>query len=169
MIKHLIELGLWNESIRRQITNDNGSVQGVEAIPADVREIYKTVWEIKQSELLERTARRGAWVDQSQSFNVHVQNNSNAVLRGIMFAGWKLGLKTGTYYIRTRPAAQAFKTNLAAIAKENTDRTDRTDKKYSPVEYSKLPVVPFGIGGLDESDMEPMVCKMEPGCTMCSS
>lgn len=169
MIKHLIELGLWNESIRRQITNDNGSVQGVEAIPADVREIYKTVWEIKQSELLERTARRGAWVDQSQSFNVHVQNNSNAVLRGIMFAGWKLGLKTGTYYIRTRPAAQAFKTNLAAIAKENTDRTDRTDKKYSPVEYSKLPVAPFGIGGLDESDMEPMVCKMEPGCTMCSS
>ncbi len=115
MVQHLIELNLWTETIRNQITNDGGSIANVPQIPADIKEIYKTVWELKQTELMRRAAKRGAFIDQSQSLNIYPPNNSDAVLRGILITAWELGLKTGSYYIRTRPATQAIKVNLSAI------------------------------------------------------
>ena len=118
MVSHLMELGLWNESICRRIMNDGGSMSSVTEIPADVREIYKTVWEIKQSDLIRRSALRCAYVDQSQSLNIRLANNSNANLRAVFIAGWKMGLKTGSYYIRTRPAVEPIKTNIATVVAE---------------------------------------------------
>ena len=116
MITHLIELGIWNDSIKQRVINGDGSIQGISEIPAAVRDIYKTVWEIKQIDLMRRASRRSAFVDQSQSLNIHLRENSNNNLRGVLFEGWNLGLKTGSYYIRTRPAAKAIKNNMATSA-----------------------------------------------------
>ena len=114
MIRHLIELGLWNEDLKNKIVNNDGSLAGIEEIPADVQEIYKTVWEMKQSELMKRAALRSAFVDQSQSLNIHLSDNSNAVLRGVFFSGHSLGLKTNSYYIRTRAGFKPMRNNIAA-------------------------------------------------------
>lgn len=122
MIYHLMELGLWNSSIKRRIMDDDGMLTHIDSIPKEVRDIYTTVWEMKQSALMERAAVRSAFVDQSQSLNIHAKKNANSVLRGVMLKGWKLGLKTGSYYIRTQPAAKAMKNNIAS--KEAEPETD---------------------------------------------
>lgn len=113
MVTHLIELGLWNDDIRNTIINNNGSIQSIEHIPAEVREIYKTVWEIGQKGLMLRAALRAAFVDQSSSLNIRVPEITSAICRDMMFTGWKNGLKTGSYYVQARPQAQAMKTNIA--------------------------------------------------------
>jgi len=113
LIKHLLELGLWSEQMKNQIINNNGSVMEIDSIPADVREIYKTVWEMPQSELMRRSALRSAYIDQSQSLNIYLSDNSDRVLNAVFDAGHRLGLKTGSYYIRTRAAFSALK-NISA-------------------------------------------------------
>jgi ribonucleoside-diphosphate reductase alpha chain len=113
-IRHLHRLGLWTESIRLRVINDQGSIQLIDEIPQDIKDIYKTVWEIKQVNLQHRSALRYAWVDQGQSLNIHATKNTNAVLRGLLFRGHELGLGTGSYYIRTLPAVEAQKNNIAA-------------------------------------------------------
>lgn len=114
LINKLIDMNLWGENMKNRIINANGSIQGITEIPKEIRDIYKTVWEISQKDLMRRAALRSAFIDQSQSLNINTPNNSNAVFRGVFFAGWEFGLKTGSYYIRTRPAAQALKNNIAA-------------------------------------------------------
>merc|ERR1711994_192044 len=86
----------------------NGSVQNLD-LPADLRELYKTVWEIKQRIVLDMAADRGAYIDQSQSLNIHMVDASTAKLSSMHFHGWQLGLKTGMYYLRTKAAADAIK------------------------------------------------------------
>lgn len=113
MIRHLIELGLWNEDLKNKVVNNGGSLIGINEIPVNVQEIYRTVWELKQAELMKRAAIRSAFIDQSQSLNIHVSDNSNSTLRSIFLLGWKLGLMTGNYYIRTQPASAAMKNNIA--------------------------------------------------------
>ncbi|AMN83842.1 class Ia ribonucleotide reductase alpha subunit [Faustovirus] len=111
MIYHLIELGLWNESMSKIIGNNRGSIQSIKEIPDSVKEIYKTVWELSQTRLLERSQARGAYIDQGESHNVFIEAPTAAKYRTIMRKGFELGLKTGSYYIRTRPAAEAIKNN----------------------------------------------------------
>lgn len=113
MLRHLIDLGLWNDTVKAKVVNNNGSIQDIEEIPKEIREIYKTVWEMPQKEIMRRCALRSAFVDQSLSLNIHVRDNSNAVLRSIFETGYDLGLKTGSYYIRTPPASKALKNNIA--------------------------------------------------------
>lgn len=116
MITHLRELGLWNDSIRMRITNDDGSVQNIPEIPDNIKAIYLTVWEMKQTELMKRAATRAAFVDQSQSLNIYLKSNTNDMFMGVFFyGGEKLGLKTNSYYIRTRPANKAMNNNIAAL------------------------------------------------------
>ena len=138
MIRHLIELGLWTDAIKNKIIAADGSVQGIEEIPRNVRDIYKTVWEEKQSDLMKRAALRGAYVDQSQSLNIHLNDNSNGVLRGVIMTGAKLGLKTVSYYIRTRPASKAVKTNITESAHQESDisRTFRVAQELMAVKAS---------------------------------
>lgn len=109
LVRDLIRLGLWNEEMKDRIIAHNGSVQYIEEIPADMKELYRTVWEIKQKSILEMAADRGAFIDQSQSLNIHMEDTNFGKLSSLHFTAWKLGLKTGMYYLRTRPAVDAIK------------------------------------------------------------
>lgn len=109
LVKDLIQLGLWSEEMKDRIIAHNGSVQYIPEIPGDLKELYKTVWEVKQKAILEMAADRGAYIDQSQSLNIHMEDTNFGKLSSLHFAAWKLGLKTGMYYLRTRPAVDAIK------------------------------------------------------------
>merc|ERR1712118_269083 len=109
LLRDLIERGLWNEDTRMQLIADNGSVQRMECIPADLKALYKTVWEIKQRHILDMAADRGAYIDQSMSLNIHMVDATTQKLSSMHFHGWQLGLKTGMYYLRTKAAADAIK------------------------------------------------------------
>merc|ERR1712193_182760 len=104
----LIKRDLWNEEMRSQLIACNGSVQSLD-VPADIKELYKTVWEIKQRIVLDMAADRGAYIDQSQSLNIHMVDATTAKLSSMHFHGWQLGLKTGMYYLRTKAATDAIK------------------------------------------------------------
>lgn len=117
LVKDLIGLGLWNEEMKDRIIAHNGSVQYIPEIPADLKELYKTVWEIKQKSILEMAADRGAYIDQSQSLNIHMEDTNFGKLSSLHFAAWKLGLKTGMYYLRTRPAVDAIKFTIKETSK----------------------------------------------------
>merc|ERR1712056_25249 len=108
LMKDLVERKLWTEDLRMQLIAHNGSVQSLD-IPAELRELYKTVWEIKQRIVLDMAADRGAYIDQSQSLNIHMVDATTAKLSSMHFHGWQLGLKTGMYYLRTKAAADAIK------------------------------------------------------------
>merc|ERR1719258_492249 len=108
LLKDLIERGLWTEDMRMQLIAHNGSVQQLD-LPAELKELYKTVWEIKQRVVLDMAADRGAYIDQSQSLNIHMVDATTAKLSSMHFHGWQLGLKTGIYYLRTKAAADVIK------------------------------------------------------------
>ena len=101
--------GLWSRELRDQIISAGGSVQGIEALPQAVRDVYKTAWEMKQRTLIDMAADRGAYIDQSQSLNLFLQSPTFAQLTSMHFHGWRRGLKTGIYYLRTQAAAEAIK------------------------------------------------------------
>jgi ribonucleoside-diphosphate reductase alpha chain len=115
MIYHLIELGIWNEQMSKVIGNNRGSIQNIAEIPNNIKDIYKTVWELSQTRLLERSRARGAYIDQGESHNVFIEAPTPAKYRTIMRKGFELELKTGSYYIRTRPAADAIKNNTSMV------------------------------------------------------
>merc|ERR1711907_827117 len=108
LLRDLIERGLWSDDLRVQLVAHNGSVQHLD-LPSDIKELYKTVWEIKQRIVLDMAADRGAYIDQSQSLNIHMTDASTAKLSSMHFHGWQLGLKTGIYYLRTKAAVDAIK------------------------------------------------------------
>lgn len=109
LLKDLVKLNLWNENMKNKIIGANGSVQDIAEIPADLKEIYKTVWEIKQRTIIDMAADRGAYICQSQSLNLFIQDANFAKLTSMHFYAWKKGLKTGMYYLRTKSAADAIK------------------------------------------------------------
>ncbi|CAM9613886.1 unnamed protein product [Hapterophycus canaliculatus] len=108
LLRDLTERGLWTPEVRNQIIADQGSVQNVRQIPQELKDLYKTVWEIKQKFILNQAADRGAYICQSQSMNVHMAEASFGKLSSMHFYAWKKGLKTGMYYLRTRPKADAI-------------------------------------------------------------
>merc|ERR1712217_961491 len=108
LMKDLIQRGLWNDDLRTQLIAHNGSVQHLD-LPSDLKELYKTVWEIKQRIVLDMAAARGQYIDQSQSLNIHMVDATTAKLSSMHFHGWQLGLKTGMYYLRTKAAVDAIK------------------------------------------------------------
>jgi ribonucleotide reductase alpha subunit len=109
LLRELTSLGLWTESVRNRIIADNGSVQNVPEIPLKIREVYKTVWEISQRSILDMAADRSPFICQSQSLNVHIADPDSKKLTSMHFYAWQKGLKTGMYYLRTRPKADAIK------------------------------------------------------------
>merc|ERR1711865_1100294 len=112
LLRDLIDRGLWTEDVRIQLVAHNGSVQHIDQIPVDIKNLYKTVWEIKQRIVLDMAADRGAYIDQSQSLNIHMTDASTAKLSSMHFHGWQLGLKTGIYYLRTKAAVDAVKVTV---------------------------------------------------------
>lgn len=109
LLRELTSQGYWTPSVRNRIIADGGSVQNVPEIPKHIKDVYKTVWEISQRVVLDMAADRGAYICQSQSMNVHIADPTTAKLTSMHFYAWKKGLKTGMYYLRTRPKADAIK------------------------------------------------------------
>jgi ribonucleoside-diphosphate reductase alpha subunit len=109
LLSDLIQRGLWKEEIRMKLIAHNGSVQQLEEVPQDLKDLYKTVWEVKQRAILDMAADRGPYIDQSQSTNIHMINATTAKLSSMHFHGWSIGLKTGMYYLRTKAATDAIK------------------------------------------------------------
>ena len=109
LLKDLVNLGLWNDGLKNDLIAANGSVQNLDVIPQNIKDLYKTVWEIKQKDLIDMAADRGAYICQSQSLNLFVQNPNFGKLTSMHFYAWKKGLKTGMYYLRTKAATDAIK------------------------------------------------------------
>jgi len=148
LLRDLTELGIWNDDMRNQLIAHNGSVQKIDGIPDQIKALYKTAWEISQKTLINMAADRGAFIDQSQSFNVFIGEPNFGKLTSMHFYGWKKGLKTGMYYLRTKPAATAIQ---FTVDKTKLGETTTPSKK--------------------DSNMEAMVCSLEnpEHCTSCGS
>jgi ribonucleoside-diphosphate reductase alpha chain len=112
LLRDLVKLGIWNDSLKNKLMAANGSVQKIEEIPDNIKELYKTAWEISQKVIVDMAADRGAYIDQSQSLNIFMENANFAKLTSMHFYGWKAGLKTGMYYLRTKSATDAIKFTL---------------------------------------------------------
>ena len=122
LLEDLVKRGLWNEELKQEIMRHNGSVQNIENIPADLKELYKTVWEMSMKDIIDMSRHRGYFIDQSQSLNLFMQDANYAKLTSMHFYAWQSGLKTGMYYLRTKSAVDAIKFTL------------NNDKKAEPVE-----------------------------------
>lgn len=151
LLKDLVELGLWDNDMKTKIISHNGSIQNIAEIPANIKELYKTVWEIKQRNLIDMAADRGAFICQSQSLNLFVDTPTTGKLTSMHFYAWKKGLKTGMYYLRTQAAAQAVQ---FTVEKQGGQQIQ--------------PVVATG-GNAEEEIVVGAVCTMEEGCVTCSA
>jgi len=109
LLKDLVDLGLWNDKMKNKLIEANGSVQNIAEIPQNIKDLYKTVWEISQKTIMDMSADRGAYICQSQSLNIHIKDPNFGKLTSMHFYAWKKGLKTGMYYLRTKAAADAIK------------------------------------------------------------
>lgn len=125
LLNDLVERGLWNETLKQEIMRHNGSVQNIERIPSDLKELYKTVWEMSMKDIIDMSRQRGYFIDQSQSLNLFMQDANYAKLTSMHFYAWKSGLKTGMYYLRTKSAVDAIKFTL------------NNDKAAAPIEVKE--------------------------------
>lgn len=159
LLKDLVQLGLWNNDMKNRIIAANGSIQRIEEIPTELKELYKTVWEIKQRSLIDMAADRGAFICQSQSLNLFVDSPSMSKLTSMHFYGWKKGLKTGMYYLRSQAATQAVQ---FTIEKQGSE-------EMAPV-IPQLPAVDSN-NNLDDisTDFTGPTCTMQDGCISCGS
>ena len=123
LLNDLIARGLWTPEIRNQIIADRGSVQNVRQIPQELKDLYKTVWEISQKIIINQAAERGAYICQSQSLNIHMGEPTTKKLTSMHFYAWKKGLKTGMYYLRTRPKADAIQFTVDQASLANTSQS----------------------------------------------
>ncbi|KAJ2157697.1 ribonucleotide-diphosphate reductase subunit rnr1 [Coemansia sp. RSA 552] len=142
LLRDLVDRGLWDETMRHKLIAANGSVQELSEVPADLKALYKTVYEIKQKVIIDLAADRGAFIDQSQSLNIHMDGPNYQKLTSMHFYGWKKGLKTGMYYLRTKPATDAIKFTVdaekvgaAVMAKA---KAEKEDEKLSEEEAAIL-------------------------------
>jgi ribonucleoside-diphosphate reductase alpha chain len=165
MVKKLIELGLWSKNIKDKIIMGGGSVQHITEIPKEVRDIFKTSFEIATKVQIDMSAERGRFIDQSQSFNLFMKDTTK--LQKAHFYGWKKGLKTGMYYLRTKPATDAIKITVdASLYKEgngNDPKKDDEEKKLD-TEFDKWQSSRTG-----RSKEKDIVCDGSEGCTSCSA
>jgi ribonucleoside-diphosphate reductase alpha chain len=129
LLEDLVNLGLWNDSLKQEIMRHNGSVQNIKAIPQDIKELYKTVWEMSMKDIIDMSRQRGYFIDQSQSLNLFMEGATYAKLTSMHFYAWQSGLKTGMYYLRTKSAVDAIKFTL------------NNDKKAEPTEVKPQPIV----------------------------
>ncbi len=121
LINDLIELGIWNTKLKEEIIRDNGSVQNIKQIPTELKKIYKTIWEIPQKLLIDFSADRGIFVDQTQSLNCFLKKPNIGNLTSMHFYSWEKGLKTGMYYLRSKPANQAEKFTVSQDVQKNKE------------------------------------------------
>merc|ERR1712079_403958 len=174
LLRDLTELGIWSKELKNEIIVSNGSIQNIDCIPENIKKLYKTVWEISQKTVLKQAADRGAFIDQSQSLNIHVAEPNYGKLTSMHFYGWKLGLKTGMYYLRTKAAAAAIqftvdKTKAAATATDKNGAASNGDAQAESVEIKGAKNGASGDAGLQ--NMADMLCSLQnkDECISCGS
>lgn len=160
LLKDLVNLGLWNNNMKNRIIASNGSIQHIEEIPAEIKELYKTVWEIKQRSIIDMAADRGAYICQSQSLNLFVDQPTSSKLTSMHFYAWKKGLKTGMYYLRTQAATQAVQFTVEKQASSDIVHVAQQSAAANHTTTAS-DVVPTQADGPS--------CSMTDGCLSCGS
>ncbi len=153
LLKDLVKEGLWTKEMRQKLMASNGSVQNINEIPANIKELYKTAWEISQKSIIELAADRGAYICQSQSLNIFMENANFGKLTSMHFYGWKKGLKTGMYYLRTKAATDAIKFTV------DKNITEQPESKVEDAIVKSI-----------EEEQAAIACSLDDpdGCEMCS-
>ena len=167
LLEDLVELGLWNDDLKEEIMRANGSIQDVAVIPKDLKELYKTVWELSMKDIIDMSRHRGYFIDQSQSLNLFMENANMAKLTSMHFYAWKSGLKTGMYYLRTKSAVDAIKFTL----KKETKSEPIPEKVVAPVEATSLTseTKPLTAKELRELLEKSKEAESDEDCLMCGS
>jgi len=173
LLEDLVDRGLWNEDMKQELMRNNGSVQGIEGIPQDLKELYKTVWEMSMKDIIDMSRQRGYFIDQSQSLNLFMEGATMAKLTSMHFYGWKSGLKTGMYYLRTKSAVDAIKFTLDTKSKaEVPEVTGAASIVASPV-AGKTAKAPLPVEPLSPQELKQMLAQAKEGedddCLMCGS
>ena len=173
LLEDLVDRGLWNEEMKQELMRNNGSVQGIEGIPQDLKELYKTVWEMSMKDIIDMSRQRGYFIDQSQSLNLFMEGATMAKLTSMHFYGWKSGLKTGMYYLRTKSAVDAIKFTLDTKSKaEVPEVTGAASIVASPV-AGKTAKAPLPVEPLSPQELKQMLAQAKEGedddCLMCGS
>jgi ribonucleoside-diphosphate reductase alpha chain len=181
LLKDLVQLGLWNDNMKNKLIAANGSVQNITEIPENIRILYRTVWELKMKDIIDMAADRGAFIDQSQSLNLFMQNPNFGKITSMHFYAWKKGLKTGMYYLRTQAASEAIKFTVdqASLAKAPAMETASQPVTYAipaapamvvaepRTAYGQQPVMPVSL----EDAQAQITCSLDnpEGCEACGS
>jgi ribonucleoside-diphosphate reductase alpha chain len=167
LLEDLVNLGLWNDDLKEEIMRQNGSVQNID-IPQDLKELYKTVWELSMKDIIDMSRHRGYFIDQSQSLNLFMENANMAKLTSMHFYAWKSGLKTGMYYLRTKSAVDAIKFTLS--------KKEEKEQPTVPVKEAKVKAATNAVSDKPMSPQEfrEMLSKSQNGepdddCLMCGS
>ena len=167
LLRDLVKLDLWDDDMKNRLIAANGSIQNIDEVPDNIKLIYRTAWEISQRSILDMAADRGAFICQSQSLNIFMENVTNSKLTSMHFHAWKKGLKTGMYYLRTKAAADAIKFTVDKKYKTQDDtKAAKTAKTAITTKTGKSPKAP-------EFTQEEAIamCNIENGddCDMCGS
>ncbi len=161
LLEDLVALGLWNENMKQELMRANGSIQHIETIPQEIRELYKTVWELSMKDIIDMSRHRGYFIDQSQSLNLFMENANFAKLTSMHFYAWKSGLKTGMYYLRTKAAVDAIKFTLDNTKKKEMPTSVAAEAEVaaatpSVAEASAMQVQTTPVATQAELDIQPM-------------
>jgi ribonucleoside-diphosphate reductase alpha chain len=184
LLEDLVNLGLWNESLKQELMRANGSIQHINGIPEDIKELYKTVWELSMKDIIDMSRHRGYFIDQSQSLNLFMENANFAKLTSMHFYAWKSGLKTGMYYLRTKAAVDAIKFTLDNTKKKEVpvsiaaeaEVTAATLNKPEDIKVAPTPVAQqeVDIAPMSPEEMKALIAQAKAGqgdddCLMCGS
>ena len=171
LLEDLVERGLWNEDMKQQLMRNNGSIQNIDGIPDDIKELYRTVWEMSMKDIIDMSRHRGYFIDQSQSLNLFMEGATMAKLTSMHFYGWKSGLKTGMYYLRTKSAVDAIKFTLENDKKAKQPEVEAVKKSKSLATAAGEPPVP--VEPLSPNELKEMLSKAKESedddCLMCGS
>ncbi|MDX1912238.1 MAG: ribonucleoside-diphosphate reductase subunit alpha [Saprospiraceae bacterium] len=172
LMRDLVRLGLWTEEMREAIMAANGSIQGIEDIPKEVRDVYKTAYEISQKVIIDMSADRGAYICQSQSLNVFMEAPTFAKLSSMHFYAWQKGLKTGMYYLRSKAAVDPIKFTLS---QKHQQKFVANAKSTEPIITASVGAVreepkPVQMSALDVQEVSGKICSLDnPDCEACSA
>jgi len=133
LVASLRKRGLWDSKMRSDIIAHKGSIQGIDRISDNLKEVFRTTWEIKQSSILRMAAERGPFIDQNQSLNLHIASPTRAMLISLILLAWRLGLKSANYYVRRKAEVSATAFNTVSASVGETSRSD-TDKEHEDAE-----------------------------------
>ena len=176
LLEDLVNLGLWDEDLKQELMRANGSVQQLDNIPDDIKELYKTAWELSMKDIIDMSRQRGYFIDQSQSLNLFMEGATMAKLTSMHFYAWKSGLKTGMYYLRTKSAVDAIKFTLDKKKEEKVPEpasVAATASAAKATPKAKAAEKPVAVEPLTPSELKEMIAKSKENedddCLMCGS